>query len=170
MCPVCFELKIWIPLYYTAPGPSYETPHEIGMLKLCGGDAVGMSTVPEVIVAAHCGMQVLGLSLITNRCLTPGTDLPPPTHEEVLEAVDGAKEKLLRLVLTFVERMDLRPFPRPKASKGLESGTPSAKTQSTPAVCCMGSKCCGDSISWPTVALSAGAAVLAAVAAVKFSK
>jgi hypothetical protein len=49
-------------------GPTYETPHEIRAMRLLGGDAVGMSTVPEVIAAAHAGMAVLGLSLITNQC------------------------------------------------------------------------------------------------------
>ena len=53
-------------------GPTYETPHEIRAMRLLGGDAVGMSTVPEVIAAAHAGMAVLGLSLITNQCRCVG--------------------------------------------------------------------------------------------------
>jgi purine-nucleoside phosphorylase len=61
------------------------------MLRTVGGSAVGMSTAPEVVAAAHAGMPALGLSLITNRCLGPGDDsLPLPTHEEVLEATAAA--------------------------------------------------------------------------------
>ena len=55
-------------VYFHVSGPSYETPSEIAAFRKLGGDAVGMSTVPEVIAAAHAGMSVLGLSLITNQC------------------------------------------------------------------------------------------------------
>ena len=55
-------------VYFHTSGPTYETPHEIRAMRILGGDSVGMSTVPEVIAAAHCGMSVLGLSLITNQC------------------------------------------------------------------------------------------------------
>ena len=55
-------------VYYHCSGPTYETPHEIRAMRILGGDSVGMSTVPEVVAAAHCGMAVLGLSLITNQC------------------------------------------------------------------------------------------------------
>ena len=55
-------------VYFHDSGPSYETPHEVAAMRILGGDAVGMSTVPEVIAAAHAGMAVLGLSLITNEC------------------------------------------------------------------------------------------------------
>ena len=55
-------------VYLHDSGPTYESPSEIAAMRRLGGDAVGMSTVPEVIVAAHAGMAVLGLSLITNQC------------------------------------------------------------------------------------------------------
>jgi len=55
-------------VYFHDGGPTYETPQEIHAMRVWGGDAVGMSTVPEVIAAAHTGMAVLGLSLITNQC------------------------------------------------------------------------------------------------------
>ncbi|TYZ64305.1 hypothetical protein PybrP1_006275 [[Pythium] brassicae (nom. inval.)] len=73
-------------VYCFVSGPTYETPTECKLLRLVGGDAVGMSTVPEVIVAVHCGVKVLGLSLITNRVIFPGEIGVAPSHEEVLEA------------------------------------------------------------------------------------
>lgn len=71
-------------VYVMLGGPSFETPAEVRFLRLIGADAVGMSTVPEVIVAGHAGMRVLGLSGISN-VLNPDA-FQPPTHEEVLEA------------------------------------------------------------------------------------
>jgi hypothetical protein len=76
------ELKEGVYMYF--PGPQYETPAEIRMARLLGADAVGMSTAPEVIVAGHCGMQVMGISLISN--MAAGI-LPQPLSEaEGLEA------------------------------------------------------------------------------------
>ena len=68
--------------YLWLSGPSYETPAEIRMTRLLGADAVGMSTVPEVIAARHCGLRVLGLSCITN--MAAGISQKPLQHEEVL--------------------------------------------------------------------------------------
>lgn len=73
-------------IYVYVAGPSYETPAELRFLRLIGGDAVGMSTIPSVVVARHAGMRVLGISSITNMAVpdpAPGTVL---THEEVLAA------------------------------------------------------------------------------------
>lgn len=72
-------------VYICLAGPAFETPADVRFLRLIGADAVGMSTVPEVITARHCGMDVLGLSGISNR-LTGEEGSPPPNHEEVLEA------------------------------------------------------------------------------------
>ncbi len=72
-------------VYICLAGPNFESPADVRFLRTIGADAVGMSTVPEVITARHAGMQVLGLSGITNTlCGEEGA--PPPNHEEVLEA------------------------------------------------------------------------------------
>ena len=84
-------------------GPSYETPAEVRMLAFLGADAVGMSTVPEVIVARARGMRVLGFSCITN--LASGISATPITHAEVLETTLVASERMSSLVAGIVERL-----------------------------------------------------------------
>jgi purine-nucleoside phosphorylase len=83
-------------------GPTYETPTEVRMLAGLGADAVGMSTVPEVIVARAIGMRVLGISCITN--LAAGLSHMPITHTEVLETTAEAGQRLQALVAGVVER------------------------------------------------------------------
>jgi purine-nucleoside phosphorylase len=85
------------------PGPSYETPAEIKMLRTLGADVVGMSTVPEAIVARHAGMEVLGLALVSNAAA--GVLGTPITHEEVLEAGRRAAPILARLIERVVARL-----------------------------------------------------------------
>ena len=87
-------------VYFYMPGPQYETPAEIRAIRTLGGDAVGMSTVNEVIAAAHCGMEVLALSLITD--MAAGIKEQTITHEEVMEIAAHAGERLTRLVLHAV--------------------------------------------------------------------
>ncbi|RLN88654.1 hypothetical protein BBJ28_00017674 [Nothophytophthora sp. Chile5] len=81
-------------VYCFVSGPTYETPTECRFLRLVGGDAVGMSTVPEVVVAAHCGLKVVGLSLITNKVLYPGEEGAAASHDEVLEAVQATQNDI----------------------------------------------------------------------------
>lgn len=90
-------------VYVAMSGPSYETPAEIRMLKGFGADVVGMSTVPETIAAAHCGMKVLGISCVTNVLHKgPSTD----THENVLKAAADAKPRFINLVRGIVREFD----------------------------------------------------------------
>ncbi|WP_085992940.1 purine-nucleoside phosphorylase [Oceanobacillus senegalensis] len=90
-------------VYVWNSGPSYETPAEIRMLEKLGGDAVGMSTVPEVIVARHAEMDVIGISCITN--MAAGILDQPLSHEEVIETTEKAREDFLSLVKEIVGRL-----------------------------------------------------------------
>lgn len=90
-------------VYAAMPGPSYETPAEIRMLRTLGADVVGMSTVPEAIVARQAGMEVLALALVTNAAAGLGTT--PITHEEVLAAGRAAEATMCRLLEAVVERL-----------------------------------------------------------------
>ncbi|MBQ7294517.1 MAG: purine-nucleoside phosphorylase [Clostridia bacterium] len=83
-------------VYFYCYGPQYETPAEIRAARVLGGDAVGMSTAPEVIVAGHCGMKVLGFSLLSN--MAAGILDQPLSEQEVLDAGVAAKDKFSRLV------------------------------------------------------------------------
>ncbi len=90
-------------IYWANSGPSYETPAEISMIRKLGGDAVGMSTVPEAIVANYCGMNVLGISCITNSASSSsGNKL---SHEEVIETANIAKVKFKNLILQILENL-----------------------------------------------------------------
>ncbi|SMO40971.1 purine-nucleoside phosphorylase [Melghirimyces algeriensis] len=83
-------------VYAGVSGPAYMTPSELIMLRNLGGDAVGMSTVPEVIVASYMGLKVLGISCITDMAI--GEDLEPLTHEQVVEVANQTKPRFIRLV------------------------------------------------------------------------
>lgn len=87
-------------VYAGVLGPSYETSAEIGMLRRLGADAVGMSTVPEVVTAAELELPVVGVSLITN--LATGLAPEPLTHDEVTEIAETARDRFGRLVRAFV--------------------------------------------------------------------
>jgi purine-nucleoside phosphorylase len=87
-------------VYVGNTGPSYETPAEIKMLRALGGDAVGMSTVPEVIVARHSGMKVLGISCISN--MAAGILDQPLTHDEVIDTTERVKANFLLYVKELV--------------------------------------------------------------------
>jgi purine-nucleoside phosphorylase len=90
-------------VYACLPGPSYETPAEIRMLRSLGADVVGMSTVPEAIVARHAGIEVLAFALVTNAAA--GVSETPISHEEVLEAGHLAAPRLGALLEAVVKRL-----------------------------------------------------------------
>ena len=98
---------MFIPLregvYFYCYGPQYETPAEIRAARILGGDAVGMSTAPEVIVAGHCGMEILGLTLLSN--MAAGILDQPLSEQEVLDAAAAAREKFSGLVRACLRKM-----------------------------------------------------------------
>jgi purine-nucleoside phosphorylase len=102
---VAQEQKIAIEegVYAGLLGPSYETKAEIEMMKRIGADAVGMSTVPEVIAARACGMQCIGISTITN--IAAGLGGSALSHKEVLETADRVKGELGRLVKGIIRAL-----------------------------------------------------------------
>lgn len=90
-------------VYIACTGPSYETPAEIRMFRTMGADAVGMSTVPEVIVANHCGLRVLAMSCISN--MAAGILEQRLTEEEVLAAGERVSAQFGQLVSTIVQKL-----------------------------------------------------------------
>ncbi len=101
-------LELGIPLregvYVAVPGPNLETRAEYRMLRAIGADVVGMSTVPEVIVAGHQGMRTIGISIITDQCLPDA--LEPADLDRIIATAGRAEPALTRLITTLVERMD----------------------------------------------------------------
>lgn len=91
-------------VYIMAKGPNFETPAEIRAFRTLGADAVGMSTVPECLVANHCGMRVVGISSITN--LAAGLSEVPLTHEETMREGKIAGENLAVVLSDFLKRLD----------------------------------------------------------------
>ena len=98
------KLEIGQGVYLMVSGPTFETPAEIRAFRTLGADAVGMSTVPEVICAVHSGIKVLGLSVITN--FGTGMKTGPQSHAETLEQGQRASENLIRLVKGFLGEMN----------------------------------------------------------------
>jgi len=90
-------------VYVGVHGPSYETPAELRMLGRWGADAVGMSTVPEVIAARHMGMRVVGITAITD--MATGEQILPVSHEEVMAAARELEPRFIRLVRRIVREM-----------------------------------------------------------------
>jgi purine-nucleoside phosphorylase len=90
-------------IYVALHGPSYETPAEIRFLRTIGADAVGMSTVPEAIVARHMGLEVLGISCITNPAA--GVLPKPLVHDEVMETANRVRAEFSALLEEIIERL-----------------------------------------------------------------
>ncbi len=98
-----FKEEVKEGIYVAVPGPSLETPAETRFLRLIGADAVGMSTVPEVIVAVHAGMEVLGISVISN--INDPDHFKPIIFSEVVEQSKKVEKKLTNLLKAFLARL-----------------------------------------------------------------
>jgi len=96
-------IKLQKGVYLACPGPCLETRAEYRMMRGMGADVVGMSTVPEVVVAVHGGMKVLAFSVITDECFPDA--LEPVKIEKIIAAASGAEPRLTQLVSTCIERM-----------------------------------------------------------------
>lgn len=96
------EIRVMHGVYVGVTGPTFETPAEYEAYRIMGGDAVGMSTVPEVIVANHAGMKVFGVSVITDLGGKDVTEVP--THEDVQRAAEQAQPKMMEIMRELVER------------------------------------------------------------------
>ena len=95
-------IKVHHGIYLGDMGPAFETPAEYRMYRILGADAVGMSTVPEVIVACHCGIKVFGMSIITDL---GGFDVPVAvSHEEVQKAANEAQPKMTEIMREMIRR------------------------------------------------------------------
>ena len=90
-------------VYVAVPGPNLETRAEYRMLRAMGADVVGMSTVPEVIVAGHQGMRTVGVSIITDQCLPDA--LEPATLDKILAVAGRAEPSLTSLVTGVIQRL-----------------------------------------------------------------
>ncbi|MCP3738659.1 purine-nucleoside phosphorylase [Rossellomorea sp. BNER] len=98
------SLSVQEGVYVGNTGPTYETPAEVRLARTLGGDAVGMSTVPEVIVARHAGIEVLGISCISN--MAAGILDQPLTHDEVMETTEKVKADFLAYVKEIVKSIN----------------------------------------------------------------
>lgn len=98
-------IKVQKGVYVAISGPNYLSPAELTMLARIGADAVGMSTVPETIIANHAGMKVLGISLVTDMAI--GEELEPLTHEQVVAVAERSKFKFMDLVQNILKEVTL---------------------------------------------------------------
>ena len=135
--------------YCFVSGPCYESKAECRFLRSLGGDSVGMSTVPEVIAAKHCGMKILGLSLVTNKVVVGKEDTPAASHQEVLEAVNASGmhvEAIVRRILTKnivgAYLAEIPAFVYTPVASAHGHGNACASSPAAKAACCDKKKCC----------------------------
>jgi purine-nucleoside phosphorylase len=102
-CALSNGIKLQEGTYIFLTGPSYETPAEIRAFRILGADAVGMSTVPEVLAANHCGIKTAGISCITN--MAAGILDAPLNHREVIETAERVKENFSKLIKSVAEKI-----------------------------------------------------------------
>lgn len=102
-CADSLNLNVQTGIYVGNTGPVYETPAEVNMLRILGADAVGMSTVPEVTVASHAGIRVLGISCISN--MAAGILNQPLSHEEVIETTEKVKDDFLKFIKKIIHTL-----------------------------------------------------------------
>ena len=96
-------IKLQKGVYAASSGPSYETPAEVNMYRIIGADAAGMSTVPEAVTAKWCGMEILGISCITNYAA--GVSINSLSHLEVIETAAAAAEKFQKLLIEIIKAL-----------------------------------------------------------------
>lgn len=99
------DLTIRQGVYFATTGPSYETPAEVRFFRTVGADAIGMSTVPEVIVARHCGLKVFGMSVITNESNTDNVGTNLNDGDDVVKEADIAAVKMTGLFTRIISRL-----------------------------------------------------------------
>jgi purine-nucleoside phosphorylase len=97
------QLKVQKGTFVSVPGPNLETKAEYRFLRSCGADSVGMSTVPEDIVAVHCGMEVFGVSVITDECFPDA--LKQTNVDEIIEVANKAEPKLTLLMQKIIAEL-----------------------------------------------------------------
>jgi purine-nucleoside phosphorylase len=98
-------IKVQRGVYGAVSGPNYSTKAELSMMITLGSDTVGMSTVPEAIVARHCGLKVAGVSCITDMAIPD--IMVAPTHEEIVKVAESVKPKFVSLIKQFVKEVQL---------------------------------------------------------------
>jgi len=99
------DIPLQLGVYVGGTGPSYETPAEYKYFRSIGGDAVGMSTVPEVIVARHAGVPVFGISVITNEAHDDYAEDYENDGDDVVKAANAAADKMTRLITKMIEQI-----------------------------------------------------------------
>lgn len=137
--------------YCFVSGPNYESRAECRFLRSIGGDTVGMSTVPEVLAAKHCGMKVLCLSLVTNKVVTKADESNHASHGEVLEAVEASGRYVEAIVKeiskaeilgNYLSKLPVFTY-QPKAKAGAAVTVETTSDDAKKAGSCCGKSICG---------------------------